>query len=72
MGDVNPIGIDQTCVETVKKDTKTPGGTKGFSLKQVAVSKYYLIAEYRNIFMRQFKEMLDLDTPSRITKMKKT
>ena len=64
IGDVNPFGripIDQTCVETVNKDTKTPGGTKGFSLKPAAVSKYYLIAEYRNIFMRQFKEMLDLD-----------
>ena len=48
IGDVNPFGrmpIDQTCEETVNKDMKTRGGTPA------AISKYYLIAEYRNIFM---------------------
>ena len=58
------IPVDQTCEETVNRDTQTPGGTKGFSLKSGAVSKYYLIAEYRSMFMRQFKEMLHLRTPA--------
>ena len=60
------IPVDQTCEETVNKDTQTPGGTKGFSLKPGAVSKYYLIAEYRSMFMRQFKEMLHLGTPATV------
>jgi len=58
------IPVDQTCEETISKDTQTPGGTKGFSLKPGAVSKYYLVAEYRSIFMRQFKEILHLGTPT--------
>ena len=58
------IPVDQTCEETVNRDTQTPGGTKGFSLKSGAVNKYYLIAEYRSMFMRQFKEMLHLRTPA--------
>ena len=56
----------QTCEETVNRDTQTSGGTKGFSLKPGAVSKYYLIAEYRSIFMRRFKEMLHLGTPATV------
>lgn len=67
IGDENPFGripVDQACEETVNKDTQTAGGTKGFSLKPRAVSKYYLIAEYRSIFMRQFKNMLHLGTSS--------
>ena len=80
IGNDNPFGripVDQTCEETVNKDTQTPGGTKGFSLKPGAVNKYYLIAEYRSVFMRQLKDMLHLSTskskhtdlqPSRIAK----
>lgn len=67
MGDDNPFGkipVDQACEETVNKDTQTSGGTKGFSLKPKAVNKYYLIAEYRSIFMRNLKEMLHLDQSS--------
>ena len=30
------------------------------------MSKYYLIAEYRSMFMRQFKEMLHLGTPATV------
>ena len=40
-GTTNPFGripVDQTLEETVNKDTQTPGGTKGFSLKPGAVS----------------------------------
>ena len=61
--DHNPFGrvpVDQTCEETVNKNTQTSGGTKGFSLKAGAVSKYYIVAEYRSIFLNQLKDMLDL------------
>ena len=53
------------------------GCRKGFSLKPGAVNKYYLIAEYRSMFMRQLKDMLHVSTlksklsdfqPSRIAK----
>lgn len=40
------VPVDQTCKETVNRDTQTPGGTKGFSQKPNVVSKYYLVAEY--------------------------
>ena len=40
------VPVDQTCEETVNKDTQTSEGTKGFSLKLNVVSKYYLVAEY--------------------------
>ena len=42
------IPIDQTIEETVNKDTQTPGGMKGFSLKAGSISKFYLTAEYRS------------------------
>ena len=67
IGAMNTFGripVDQTCEETINKDTQTPGGTKGLSLKPGAVSKYYLVTEYRSIFLRQFKEMLHLGTPT--------
>ena len=58
MGESTPLGkipVDQACEETVNRDTKTPGGTIGFSLRPQAVSKYYLVAEYRCIFYAQLK-----------------
>ena len=67
IGEDNPFGripVDQACEETVNKDTQTPGGTKGFSLKPKAVNKYYLVAEYRSIFMRNLKDMLYLSKSS--------
>lgn len=36
IGEDNPFGtipVDQACKETVKKDTQTPGGTKGISFE---------------------------------------
>ena len=63
VGEDNPFGripIDQACEETINKDTQTPGGTKGFSLKPGAVSRYYMVAEYRSIFLGQLREMLHL------------
>ena len=69
LGEDNPFGkipVDQACEETVNKDTQTPGGTKGFSLKLKAVNKHYLVAEYRYrcIFMRKLKDMLHLSKSS--------
>ena len=61
LSDSNPFGrvpVVQTCEETVNKNTQTSGGTKGFSLKPNAVSKYYLMAEYRSAFLRQPKGAL--------------
>ncbi|CAH3143072.1 unnamed protein product [Porites evermanni] len=38
----------------------TAGGTKGFSLKAGAVSKYYIVSEFRSIFLKQLRDMLNL------------
>ena len=64
IGEGNPFGkvpVDKACEQTVNRDTHTAGGTKGFSLKAGAVSKYYLVAEYRSIFLRLMKDMLDIN-----------
>ena len=37
------------------------GGTKGFSLKPGAVTKYYMLAEYHSMFLCQLKDMLYLN-----------
>uniref|UniRef100_UPI00358E7DDF uncharacterized protein n=1 Tax=Myxine glutinosa TaxID=7769 RepID=UPI00358E7DDF len=61
IGCKNPFGwipVDQTIEETVNKDTQTPGGTKGFSLKPGAVARYYLTSEYRSTYMRQLRDMV--------------
>ena len=60
LGDHNPFGhiaVDQTIEETVNKDTQTAGGTKGFSLRAGAVSKYYINAEYRSLCLKQLRNM---------------
>ena len=54
------IPMDQTVEETVNKDTQTPGGTKGFSLKPAAVSSYYLTAEYRSAYLGLLRNMVNL------------
>lgn len=61
IGRSNPFGripVDQTIEETVNKNTQTPGGTKGFSLKPGAVAKYYLTSEYQSAYLRQLREMV--------------
>ena len=61
LGSNNPIGripVDQTIEEMVNKDTQTPGGTNGFSLKPGAVSSHYLTAEYRAVYMRTLRDMI--------------
>ena len=47
------IPVDQTIEETANRDTQTAGGTKGFSLKRVAVERYYLTSEYRSTYLMQ-------------------
>ena len=67
MSEDNPFGrvpVDQTCEETVNKDTQTSGRTKGFSLRPYAVSKFYLVAEYRSTFLRQLNDMLHISRSS--------
>ena len=49
------IPVDQTCEETVNKDTQMSGGTKGFSLRPNAVSKFYLVAKYGSTFLGNSK-----------------
>ena len=43
----------------MNKDTQTPGGTKGFSLKPGAVAKYYMTAEYRIDYLRKLRDMIN-------------
>ena len=63
VGADNPFGkvpVDQTCEETVNKHTQTSSGTKGFSLKPGAVSRFFIVAEYRSMFLGNLREMLHL------------
>ena len=55
------LPVDQTTEVTVNKDTKTAGGTTRFSLKPGAVSRYYLITEYRSAFLTQLRDMVGLN-----------
>ena len=45
----------------MNKDTQTPGGTEGFSLKpaMLHVTKYYVNAEYRSTCLRQLRSIID-------------
>eukprot|EP00794_Sanderia_malayensis_P020731 gene20733-22764_t len=64
MSDRNTFGkipMDQTIEETVNKDTQTPGGTKGFSLRKGCVARYYITADYRSSCVRGLREMVDLN-----------
>ncbi|MES9881053.1 MAG: hypothetical protein ABW185_09250 [Sedimenticola sp.] len=54
------IPVDQTVEETITRDTQTAGGTKGFSLKASAVSKYYITAEYRSQCLKQLRSIIDV------------
>jgi len=50
------IPVDQT---TVNKDTQTPGGTTGFSLKPGAVQRFYMTAEYQSAFLAHIRNTVD-------------
>ena len=52
------IPIDQTIKETINKDTQTGGGTKGFSTKTNAVTKYYITTIDLVNYVRQFRRKL--------------
>lgn len=52
------IPVDQAIEVTNNKDTQTPGGTKGFSLKPGAVSRYYLTSEYRSSYLRELRDIV--------------
>ena len=43
----------------MNKDTKTSGGTKGFSLKPATLTKYCINAEYRSTCLRKFRDNFD-------------
>lgn len=61
LGSSNTFGrvpVDQTIEETANKDTQTPGGTKGFSLKPGAVTRYYVTAEYRSTCLKNLRTMI--------------
>ena len=53
------IPIDQTIEETINKDTQTAGGTKGFSTRKNAVSKYYITADDRANYVKKLRAMID-------------
>jgi hypothetical protein len=66
LGESNSFGripVDQTLEETVNRDTQTSGGTKGFSLKPGAVSRYYLTAEYRAEALRRLRHLIAMQKP---------
>ena len=44
----------------------TAGGTKGFSKKSSALSKYYLNAEHRNTVIKQLCSVIEIDSPHNI------
>ncbi|KAJ8890987.1 hypothetical protein PR048_010496 [Dryococelus australis] len=54
------IPIDQAIEGTANKDTQTPGGTRGFSLRKEAVLRYYINAEYRASGFRSLLGILSL------------
>ena len=75
LGDSNPCGripIDQTIEETVNKDTQTPGGTKGFSLKPGAVAKYYMTTEYRIDYLRKLRDTINQGNLTQICKVQES
>ena len=52
------ISVDKTIEETINKDTQTAGGTRGFSLNPGALQRYYMTAEFREMFLREIREMV--------------
>ena len=63
LGTKNPFGripINQAIEETINKDTPTPGGAKGFSLKSISLDKYYIGAEFRSASVRNLRQMTNI------------
>src|SRR6218665_529940 len=49
------IPVDQTIEETVNRDTKTAGGTRGFSRNFSAVSRHFLAAGMTSNYLKQLR-----------------
>ena len=56
------IPVDQTIEETINKDTKTPGGIKGFSVNYGAVKRHYLTADTRSSCLNQLRLLSKMST----------
>ena len=54
------IAVAQTTEETVDKETKTAGGTRGFSLKAGGVSRYYIRAEHGAGALKQLRQEISI------------
>ena len=60
-GSTNPFGripVDQMIKQTTNKNIQTPRGTKEFSLKPGALSRYYFTADYMVVQMRMLRDMI--------------
>jgi len=70
------IPVDQTIEETVNKDTKSPGGIKGFSRNFSAVKRHYITSDLKSNCLKQLRILTKVKrqgvhadlTPGRIMK----
>ena len=51
--------MDQATEETANRDTKTPGGAKGFGTHPSAIARYYLTADYKRACICELRNMID-------------
>ena len=58
------MGADKVIETTINKDTKTPGGTTGFSTNHGAVQRWTLTASYRAEARKNLQEYLYLNSNS--------
>jgi len=54
--------MDRTIEEAINKDTQKAGGTKGFSSRPNAVTKYYITAKDCANYVRQLTEMISKES----------
>lgn len=52
------IPVDQAIEVTVNKDTQTPGGIVGFSLKPAAIKWHYITAKHRSAFLQLLRYVM--------------
>ena len=53
------IPMDQAIEETANRETKAPGGTKGFSARTSVVARYYLTPKYIRAYVSDMRNMID-------------
>lgn len=66
LSDLNTFGripVDQTIEETINKDTKTPGGIKGFSRNFAAVKRHFINAETKSGCLKQLRILTKVTQP---------